>query len=73
MNHTISAEFEASRQRSWPAWKTSPAPATIAAKSPKPSRRSASSPTLDGRRVLAELQKVLKNIDEHPSQLIFGH
>ena len=39
----------------------------------KPPRRSASSPTLDGRRVLAELQKVLKNIDEHPSQLIFGH
>ena len=28
---------------------------------------------VDGRRVLAELQKVLKNIDEHPSRLIFGH
>ncbi len=28
---------------------------------------------IDGRRVLAELQKVLKNIDEHPSRLIFGH
>jgi len=28
---------------------------------------------VDGRRTLAELQKVLKNIDEHPSRLIFGH
>jgi phospholipid/cholesterol/gamma-HCH transport system substrate-binding protein len=27
---------------------------------------------VDGRRTLAELQKVLKNIDEHPSRLIFG-
>jgi phospholipid/cholesterol/gamma-HCH transport system substrate-binding protein len=28
---------------------------------------------VDGRRTLAELQKVLKNLDEHPSRLIFGH
>jgi phospholipid/cholesterol/gamma-HCH transport system substrate-binding protein len=28
---------------------------------------------VDGRRTLAELQKLLKNIDEHPSRLIFGH
>jgi phospholipid/cholesterol/gamma-HCH transport system substrate-binding protein len=28
---------------------------------------------VDGRRTLAELQKVLKNIDDHPSRLIFGH
>jgi len=28
---------------------------------------------VDGRRTLAELQKVLKGIDEHPSRLIFGH
>jgi phospholipid/cholesterol/gamma-HCH transport system substrate-binding protein len=28
---------------------------------------------IDGRRTLAELQKVLKGIDEHPSRLIFGH
>jgi phospholipid/cholesterol/gamma-HCH transport system substrate-binding protein len=28
---------------------------------------------VDGRRTLAELQKVIKNIDEHPSRLIFGH
>ena len=28
---------------------------------------------VDGRRTLAELQKVIKNINEHPSQLIFGH
>jgi hypothetical protein len=28
---------------------------------------------VDGRRVLAELQKVLKNIDERSSRLIFGH
>ena len=28
---------------------------------------------VDGRRTLAEMQKVLKNIDDHPSRLIFGH
>ena len=28
---------------------------------------------VDGRRMLAELQKVIKNINDHPSQLIFGH
>lgn len=28
---------------------------------------------IDGRKTLAELQKVLKNIDEHPSRLIFGN
>jgi phospholipid/cholesterol/gamma-HCH transport system substrate-binding protein len=28
---------------------------------------------VDGRRTLAELQKVIKSIDEHPSRLIFGH
>jgi hypothetical protein len=28
---------------------------------------------VDGRHVLAELQKVLKNIDERSSRLIFGH
>jgi phospholipid/cholesterol/gamma-HCH transport system substrate-binding protein len=28
---------------------------------------------LDGRRALAELQKAIKNINEHPSSLIFGH
>jgi phospholipid/cholesterol/gamma-HCH transport system substrate-binding protein len=28
---------------------------------------------VDGRRTLAELQKTIKNIDEHPSRLIFGH
>ena len=28
---------------------------------------------VDGRRTLAELHKVIKNIDEHPSRLIFGH
>jgi len=28
---------------------------------------------VDGRRTLAELQKVIKNIDQHPSRLIFGH
>lgn len=28
---------------------------------------------VDGRKTLAELQKVLKNIDDHPSRLIFGH
>jgi phospholipid/cholesterol/gamma-HCH transport system substrate-binding protein len=28
---------------------------------------------VDGRRTLAELQKVIKSINEHPSQLIFGH
>jgi phospholipid/cholesterol/gamma-HCH transport system substrate-binding protein len=28
---------------------------------------------VDGRRTLAELQKVIKNINDHPSQLIFGH
>lgn len=27
---------------------------------------------VDGRRTLAELQKVIKNIDQHPSRLIFG-
>jgi len=27
----------------------------------------------DGRRTLAELNKAIKNIDEHPSRLIFGH
>jgi phospholipid/cholesterol/gamma-HCH transport system substrate-binding protein len=27
----------------------------------------------DGRRTLAELTKAIKNIDEHPSRLIFGH
>jgi phospholipid/cholesterol/gamma-HCH transport system substrate-binding protein len=27
----------------------------------------------DGRRTLAELHKVIKNINDHPSQLIFGH
>jgi phospholipid/cholesterol/gamma-HCH transport system substrate-binding protein len=28
---------------------------------------------VDGRRTLAELHKVIKNINDHPSQLIFGH
>jgi phospholipid/cholesterol/gamma-HCH transport system substrate-binding protein len=28
---------------------------------------------VDGRRTLADLQKVIKNIDQHPSRLIFGH
>jgi phospholipid/cholesterol/gamma-HCH transport system substrate-binding protein len=28
---------------------------------------------VDGRRTLAELQKVIKSINDHPSQLIFGH
>jgi phospholipid/cholesterol/gamma-HCH transport system substrate-binding protein len=28
---------------------------------------------VDGRRTLADLQKVIKSINEHPSQLIFGH
>lgn len=28
---------------------------------------------VDGRRTLAELHKVIKNINNHPSQLIFGH
>jgi phospholipid/cholesterol/gamma-HCH transport system substrate-binding protein len=28
---------------------------------------------VDGRRTLAELNKAIKNIDEHPSRLIFGH
>jgi phospholipid/cholesterol/gamma-HCH transport system substrate-binding protein len=28
---------------------------------------------IEGRRTLAELQKVIKNIDDHPSRLIFGH
>jgi phospholipid/cholesterol/gamma-HCH transport system substrate-binding protein len=28
---------------------------------------------VDGRKTLAELQKVIKSINEHPSQLIFGH
>ncbi|MDR3419769.1 MAG: MlaD family protein [Xanthobacteraceae bacterium] len=28
---------------------------------------------VDGRRTLAELQKVIKSIDEHPQRLIFGH
>jgi phospholipid/cholesterol/gamma-HCH transport system substrate-binding protein len=27
----------------------------------------------DGRRTLAELNKAIKNIDEHPSRLLFGH
>jgi phospholipid/cholesterol/gamma-HCH transport system substrate-binding protein len=27
---------------------------------------------VDGRRTLAELQKTIKNIDQHPSRLIFG-
>jgi phospholipid/cholesterol/gamma-HCH transport system substrate-binding protein len=27
----------------------------------------------DGRRTLAELNKTIKNIDQHPSRLIFGH
>ena len=74
--------------------------ATTVARSPKPPRRSATSPRIstsaptrsrpglrsfsnsglkefeafavDGRRTLAELQKVIKNIDQHPSRLIFG-
>ena len=28
---------------------------------------------VDGRRTLAELNKAIKNIDQHPSRLIFGH
>jgi phospholipid/cholesterol/gamma-HCH transport system substrate-binding protein len=28
---------------------------------------------VDGRKTLAELQKVIKSINDHPSQLIFGH
>jgi phospholipid/cholesterol/gamma-HCH transport system substrate-binding protein len=28
---------------------------------------------VDGRRTLAELNKVIKNINEHPSSLLFGH
>lgn len=28
---------------------------------------------VDGRRTLAELNKAIKNLDEHPSRLIFGH
>jgi phospholipid/cholesterol/gamma-HCH transport system substrate-binding protein len=28
---------------------------------------------VDGRRTLAELQKTIKNIDQHPTRLIFGH
>jgi phospholipid/cholesterol/gamma-HCH transport system substrate-binding protein len=28
---------------------------------------------IDGRRTLAELQKTIRNIDQHPSRLIFGH
>ena len=28
---------------------------------------------LDGRRTLVELNKAIKNIDQHPTRLIFGH
>jgi phospholipid/cholesterol/gamma-HCH transport system substrate-binding protein len=28
---------------------------------------------VDGRHTLAELNKAIKNINEHPSQLLFGH
>jgi phospholipid/cholesterol/gamma-HCH transport system substrate-binding protein len=28
---------------------------------------------VDGRHTLAELNKAIKNIDQHPSRLIFGH
>ena len=28
---------------------------------------------VDGRRTLAELNKAIKNIDQHPTRLIFGH
>jgi phospholipid/cholesterol/gamma-HCH transport system substrate-binding protein len=28
---------------------------------------------VDGRKTLSELQKAIKNIDQHPTRLIFGH
>src|ERR1700692_226114 len=40
---------------------------------PNPGRKSAGAPPTAPRRTLAELNKAIKNIDQHPSRLIFGH